>query len=138
MRVLVDTCVIIDVLQKREPFYEDAVTLFLLNANQKFDGFITAKAVTDIYYLTHRKVHSDKDTRNIVSKLCELFRILDTTHTDVQKAIFSEVSDFEDAVMIETAIRSGMDCVVTRNIRDYSKANIMVYTPDRFIESISS
>ena len=68
MRVLVDTCVIIDALQSRVPFAEAAQKLFIYSANRQFEGYITAKSVTDIYYLTHRLTHSDTETRKILSK----------------------------------------------------------------------
>ena len=69
MRVLVDTCVIIDALQSRAPFSEVAQKLFIYSANKQFEGYITAKSVTDIYYLTHRLTHNDVETRKILSKL---------------------------------------------------------------------
>ncbi len=53
MRALVDTCVIMDALQSRVPFAEAAQKIFIHSANNQFDGYITAKSVTDIYYLTH-------------------------------------------------------------------------------------
>ena len=80
----------------------------------------------------HRQTHSDKEARNILVKLCALFELLDTTELDIRRAISSEVSDFEDTVMIETALRSGADCIVTRNTKDYSKFPIPVYTPSEF------
>lgn len=49
MRVLVDTCVIIDALQSRVPFAEAAQKIFIHSANKHFEGYITAKSVTDIY-----------------------------------------------------------------------------------------
>jgi hypothetical protein len=52
---------------------------------------------------------------------------------DCRKAISSEISDYEDAIMVETAIRSEMDCIVTRNVKDYVKASITVYEPDALI-----
>ena len=130
MRAVIDTCVIVDALQSREPFCKDAQSIFLLCANRQFEGFLTAKAITDIYY---RQMHSDKATRDVLTKLCALFGLLDTTALDIRKAISAEISDFEDAVMVETAVRSGIDCIVTRNIRDYSKASIPVYAPAAFI-----
>jgi predicted nucleic acid-binding protein len=133
MRVLIDTCVIIDVLQSRKPFAEAAQKIFLYSANKQFEGYITAKASTDIYYLTHRLTHNDAETRKILSKLYTLFHLLDTTSLDCRKAISSEISDYEDAIMVETAIRSEMDCIVTRNVKDYAKASITVYEPDAFI-----
>lgn len=134
MRVLVDTCVIIDALQSRKPFEEDAQKIFLYSATNKFKGYITAKSATDIYYLTHRLTHSDAETRKILSKLYMIFSLLDTASLDCQKAIFSEVSDYEDAIMVETAIRSEIDCIVTRNIKDYTKSVITVYEPSTFLK----
>ena len=137
MKAMIDTCVIVDALQSREPFCKDAQSIFLLCANQQFEGFLTAKASTDIYYLMHRHTHNDKSIRIVLSKLCTLFGLLDTTAVDIRKAISAEVSDFEDAVMIETAIRSGMDCIVTRNTKDYSKASLSVYTPAELIKLLT-
>ncbi len=137
MRVLIDTCVIIDALQSREPFSQNAQDIFLLAANRRIDAFITAKSVTDIYYLMHRVTHSDKDTRNVLSRLFVLFGLADTVGTDCRYALSSEVSDYEDAVMIETAVRTQMDAIVTRNTKDYSKSAVTVLTPEELIQKIS-
>ena len=51
MRVLIDTCIIIDALQSRVPFAEAAQKIFIYSANKQFEGYITAKSVTDIYYV---------------------------------------------------------------------------------------
>lgn len=133
MRALIDTCVVVDALQSREPFCRDAQTLFLLCANQRFEGCLTAKALTDLYYLTHRQTHSDAATRAILTKLCTLFTMLDTTAMDVRNALGSAVADYEDAVMVETAVRTGVDCLVIRNLKDYRKAPLPVYAPADFI-----
>lgn len=133
MKVLVDTCVIIDALQSRVPFYEDAQQIFIHAANKQFEGYITAKASTDIYYLTHRCTHSELETRKILSKLYTIFHLLDTTALDCRKAISSDMNDYEDAIMTETALRSEIDCIVTRNTRDYKKAHIKVYSPYEFL-----
>ena len=137
MRAVIDTCVIVDVLQNREPFCDDAQSIFFFCANQQFEGFLTAKSITDIYYLTHRQTHSNKTTRDVLTKLCVLFGLLDTTALDIRKAISAEISDFEDAVMVETAVRSRVECIVTRNTRDYNKAPIPVYTPAEFVELLT-
>ena len=134
MRALIDTCIIIDALQSRENFYEDAQTIFLLAANQQFVGCISAKAVTDIYYLTHRLTHDDKETRSVLSKLFTLFEIVDTAGMDCHRAIPSEISDYEDAVMIETAKRIEADFIVTRNLSDYAKSLVSVLSPSDFIK----
>ena len=136
MRVLIDTCVIIDVLQSRKPFVTDAQKLFLLAANEQFIGCITAKSSTEIYYLTHRITNDDKSSRAVLAKLFTLFEVIDTAGLDCHRAIPSEVSDYEDAVMIETAQRAEVDCIVTRNTHDYSKSLVPVFSPGEFIKML--
>lgn len=136
MRALVDTCIVIDAFQSRQPFCEEAQEIFFAVANKQFSGFITAKSVTDIYYLTHRHTHSDKETRVVLSKLFTLFDLLDTTGIDCRRAVSSNISDYEDAVMVESALRGGMDCIVTRNIRDYTKSSVPIYAPADFLQQL--
>ncbi|MCR5042132.1 MAG: PIN domain-containing protein [Clostridia bacterium] len=137
MTALIDTCVIIDLLQKREPFFEDAHALFIAAANNQYEGCISAKSVTDVYYLMHRFLHDDYKTRKALDTLFKLFSILDTTELDCRKALLSPVRDYEDALMAETAYRSNVDCIITRNIKDYSKARISVVAPHDFLDTLT-
>ncbi len=138
MRALIDTCVVIDALQSREGFEKDAQNIFLAAANNAFLGYITAKAVTDIYYLMHHYTHSDKMSRDTLNKLFTLFDVLDTSGIDCRKAVPSPISDFEDAVMTETAIRSEVDCIVTRNTEDFAKSPVPVLSPKKFLEELQA
>jgi len=52
MNVLIDTNVILDVLLHREPFHEDAARIITLSENDKINGFVSASAITDIFYIT--------------------------------------------------------------------------------------
>lgn len=136
MRALIDTCIIIDALQNREGFCDDAQKIFLAVANKWFVGFLSAKSATDIYYLTHHYTHSDKDTRAVLNTLFQLFELLDTAGMDCRKAISSDISDYEDAVMVESAVRTGVDCIVTRNLKDYGRSLVPVYLPSDFLKLI--
>ncbi len=138
MRALLDTCVVIDVLQGREPFCENAQKIFLAAANNSFIGCITAKSATDIYYLTHHHTHDEKAARAVLSKLYTLFDVLDTAGMDCRRAVPSAIPDYEDAVMVETAARTESDCIVTRNVRDFQKSGVPVYTPETFLEKLEA
>ena len=134
MKALIDTCVIMDFLQNREPFAQDAKKIMQVAAMELFTGCITAKSATDIYYLIHRCTHSDRESRSKLNQILTIIGMLDSMADDVFYAISSNIKDFEDAVMIETAIRSKVDCIVTRNEKDYANSSITVYTPKEFIE----
>lgn len=136
MKALIDTCVLVDFLQKRTPFDTDARDVMMLVAGNFVEGYTTAKAVTDIYYLAHRMTHSNEETRKIITNLLTIIDIMDTKSVDARLALSSPVSDYEDAVMAETAKREKADCIVTRNIKDYADAGIPVFTPSDFIRKI--
>lgn len=138
MRALLDTCVIMDALQNREPFCKDAQDIFLAVANNLFVGCITAKASTDIYYLMHRHTHSDKTSREVLNKLFSLFEVSDTAGIDCRRAIPAPVTDFEDAVMVETAARTEVECIVTRNKKDFIKSTVPVFTPKDFLNKLTT
>lgn len=138
MRAIIDTCIIVDALQSRAPFANDAQTIFLLAANEQYIGCITAKSVTDIYYLTHKLTHSDKETRLVLNKLFSLFEVVDTAGVDCLHALPSSISDFEDAVMVETAKRIEADCIITRNADDYKASSVKILSPKEFSQELQS
>lgn len=138
MRALLDTCVIVDVLTDRQPFSADGQRIFLAAANRQFDGFLTASSLTDVYYLTHRHTHSDSETRQALNRLLILFDLLDTTALDCRYALISEMGDFEDAVMAQSAARCNLDCIVTRNLKDFCRSPVPACTPAEFLARLSA
>ncbi|MBQ4649141.1 MAG: PIN domain-containing protein [Firmicutes bacterium] len=136
--VMLDTCVIIDALQKREPFWKDAENIFIAAAEDKFLGVITAKSLTDVYYLHHRCTHNTEKTKEILKGLLEIFVLSDTASSDCRRALLSEVADFEDAVMMETAGRLKVSCIVTRNVKDYKNSPVPVMSPEQFVAAIKA
>ena len=133
MKALVDTCIIIDAMQSREPFFDDAQNLLIAEANGEFDGVITASSLMDIYYITHKCSHSSRKAHEVTATLSSLFEVCDTCAEDAVKAVRSKMSDYESAVMEETAARTGADVIVTRNLRDYRNAKIKAMPPSDFL-----
>lgn len=82
MKTLIDTCVIVDVLQKRVPFYKAAMDVILAISNRQCVGVLTAKSVTDIYYILRRSLHNEEEVRKLIRILFTLFDVEDTFSTD--------------------------------------------------------
>ena len=137
MTAVIDTCVIIDALQNREPFSEDARKLILAVSNRQFNGILTAKSVTDIFYILRRSLHSEALTKECIHKIFLLFDIADTYAVDCQIALGAITKDYEDAIMIETTKRIGADCIITRNLKNYSSADIPVFSPLEFLDRLT-
>lgn len=136
MTAVVDTCILLDVLQNREPFFNNSFAIFLASTMERFKGIITAKSILDVHYILRKNLHNEQQARDWVNRLFSLFDIADTVQEDCRIAISSQTSDYEDAVMIETAKRIGADCIVTRNLRDYSLSPVPVFLPDDFLKKL--
>ena len=110
----------------------------LVNAvsDQDIEGIITAKSITDIYYLMRKNLHSESAARKILDKLFILFNVEDTYSVDCHGAIASPVTDYEDAVMVQTAKHIGADCIVTRNTKDYKRSEVPFLSPQELLGKI--
>ena len=136
MKALIDTCVIVDILQKRDPFYAAAMEILLAVSNKKCTGILTAKSITDIYYILRRSIHNEQEVRKLVRVLFTLFEVVDTFSIDCELALSSTIKDYEDAIMVETGSRVGAECIVTRNLKDYKLSTLPVLSPDQFLEEM--
>ena len=128
---------VLDYLQNREPFFDDALNIAIGRANMEFEAYITASSLTDLYYIVHRHTHSATETHRIISALTQLFGLVDTYAEDCINALHNGMPDFEDAVMSESAYRINADCIVTRNIRDYSMSKVPAVTPAEFLMKLN-
>ena len=137
MKVLLDTNIVVDVLQDREPMAEYGRRIFLAVANHELEGYLTAKEVADIHFFARKQFkgqdHVDEKAREIVAKMMALFGVIDTTGEDCRSALVIDNGDYEDAVMIASAARSRMEAIVTRNPRHFAESKIPIYKPDDFV-----
>ena len=137
MKALIDTCVVVDVLQKREPFFEASMKVLAAVAQQQCIGVLTAKSLTDIHYLLRRSLHDEEKARVLLRRLFGLFAVEDTCAMDCQLALGALTKDYEDAIMVETAKRLRLNCIVTRNLKDYMVADVPVYAPEEFLKHMA-
>ena len=133
-RVLLDTNIVLDFLLKREPNFGHAQNIVREIVGRNAQGFITASMATDIFYLL-QKTNGKTFAFNSLVDLLIILDVLTVFRDDVYSVLYSDWDDFEDALQAHVAVRSGMDAIVTRNIKDYQKANnIDILFPSDFIQ----
>ncbi len=140
MRAVIDTNVILDVLQQREPWCRSGQAVFLAAANKQITGCFTAKQAADIHFFSRKQFKGqenvDEKARNILAKLFSLFEVIDTLAIDSRNALGIKNNDYEDAMLIESAKRAGADCIVTRNPEHFCTSSVKIYTPEDFLKVI--
>lgn len=128
MRLFFDTNVLLDVLADREPFAEDAARLLSLLERGHASGFIAAHTATTLFYLLSRALGRKKAK----SALLDLLKLVDVVSVDQDRllqALAMNWKDFEDAVQAACATKAEVDYLVTRNERDFAKADVDVISP---------
>lgn len=136
MRMMIDTNIILDVLIRRAEFYECSKSVLKLCEERKIEGFISASAVTDIFYITRRALGSVEDTYRVMNSILNIVRILTVTNEDVIKAFQIKARDFEDCLMATCALSNKCDGIITRNKKDFETFGIEVHRPDEFLGAL--
>ncbi len=122
-----------DFLLDREPFADDAEQLLLMIALNDIKGFITVKSLMDIHYVLKHVIHDEEKVRSALSTLLDTFWLVNSNAEDAINALTSKVRDYEDALMIETAISCKSDFIITRNTKDYRNSAVKIYEPQEFL-----
>lgn len=132
-KVLFDTNIILDIALKRVPHFNKALQLFKLIDQKLILGYITATTITDIYYIAkNEKGH--KSAIEFITNLIEIIEVIGVDKDIIISAINSEMKDFEDAVQALAAEFNEIECLITRNKKDFAKSGQLVYTPEEFLE----
>ena len=132
MRVMLDTNVVLDVLQARAGFVDDAVAVFDMIERNAITGLLCATTITTLAYLAGKTVGKSQAVRQI-RELLVLFEVAPVTRAVIDGALKSGVSDFEDAILAEAALLAGAGAIITRNLRDFAHSPVRAHTPGQWI-----
>ena len=138
MNVLIDTNVVLDHLVKREPFYENAERIRLLSERGFINSYISASAVTDIYYIANKELNDKEKVVSLLEDLLKTTNVAAVTESGIHEALELKWDDFEDAVQYVAGKNISADYILTRNANDYINSQIEVISPDEFLSKITS
>ncbi len=131
-KLFVDTNIVIDLLKKREDFFEEAQELFTLADKKKVKLFISSLTIANTHFLL-LKHYSSNEARKILAKFKVLVEVLALDDKVIELALASDLKDFEDAIQFYTAIENNAGIIITRNKKDFKKQSIPVLTAKEYI-----
>ena len=136
IKVLLDINVILDVLQKRKGYYEDAAKVISLCADDHIKGYISAISFGTLHYVLSKTLGKTKALSSL-KKIRAITSVAKVDSESIDLAIASNFPDFEDAIQYYCAVRNGLDQIITRNRKDFTKAKLTVSTPNEFLAIFS-
>lgn len=132
MKLFLDTNIVLDLLEKREPFVKEAMILFQLQLNGVVELFVSDLTFVNIAYIT-RKTYSQEQLYNALAKIRSFLEVAESGPCVIDQAIALKSKDFEDAVQYYAARKVNVDYIITRNKKDFPFSEIEVLTPSEFL-----
>ena len=134
MKLLIDTNVVLDVLLRREPFSKTAAEVLNLTQRDDVREYVSASAITDIYYIANKQMKDRDAVRDLLKRLLMIVSMAAVSEREIQNALNLAWGDFEDSVQYSVALLNEMDGIVTRNPSDYQEANMRIWLPEQALE----
>jgi predicted nucleic acid-binding protein len=135
-KLFIDTNIVIDLLSRREPFFEEAAELFSLADKKQVQLSVSSLTIANTSYVLLRQMDSNK-AKSVLRKLRLILKILPLDDKIVGLALNDETfSDFEDGLQYFTAIENEQELIITRNLKDFKNSKLPTMTAKQFIETI--
>ncbi|MEA3496668.1 MAG: PIN domain-containing protein [Bacteroidota bacterium] len=133
--LFIDTNIIIDLLSRRKPFYDESAELFSLADQKIIELNISSLTIANTSYTLLRQTDS-KRAKEILRKLRLIVNILPLDGKIIDVALNDDsFTDFEDGLQYFTAIENNQDLIITRNLKDFKASKLPVMTARQFLKA---
>ena len=135
MRLFLDTNVLLDVLGRREPFFQAAARVWSLAERGELEAYVSAISFNNVYYIV-RKAGGKEKADEALRILRDVFAIVAPDAKIINQAMDSEMTDFEDALQFYSAVRAKATHLLTRDADAFPTSHLQVLSPDEFIAAL--
>lgn len=132
MKLFLDTNIVVDYVENRKPFVADALALFQMSYDGIHHLYVSDLMFANIAYIARKRM-SLNQLYEIFETLCAFLHVTGIGEQAVHEAIRLKEKDFEDALQYFSAKQACVNCIITRNKKDFHFSDIPVYTPEEFL-----
>ena len=129
-KLFLDTNILVDLIADRKPFSKYSIEIFKKAEEKKIKLFTSSHSIATTHYLL-KKYLEEKILRDVLYNLLDYVTVIAVDTDVLKKGLRSKHKDFEDSIQILCASTiEKIDCIVTRNTKDFRDSEILVLTPD--------
>ena len=136
MKVLVDSNIVLDILLNRSTYFAASKAIFDLAEKKKIAGYVSASAITDIFYIASKGIGKDT-AREAIKSLLSVFHPATVSDNHIFQALDLGWADFEDSVQYVVGESLSVDYIITRNAQDFSFSSIPALRPEQFMSEFN-
>lgn len=134
MKILIDTNIILDLIQSREPFSENAQKIINSCVKKENEEYISAHSLSDIFFIL-RKDKTVEERKALILNLCSFFTVIPE-----DKNFYTAVcqnnnwNDLEDGLQMKCADFEKLDYIVTRDAgKGFNNSPVKVISAEDFL-----
>ena len=132
----IDTDVLVDAVNDREPFSEASTRFLDLISTGIEPACVAWHTISNLHYVARPKPESP-GIRPFIEDLARLVTVVPTSNADLLRALSLPMNDFEDAMQVAAAMAAGARLIVTRDLDDYRNSPIRAISPTNAVAELS-
>lgn len=137
MDLMLDTNIVLDHIDRREPFYEMSRKVCLLGVAEEANTYVSVSMLTDVFYLLS-KDYGSQVAQDMIERNLSFLQLVGITPEDAREALKARWGDFEDCLVARCAEKIQADYLVTRNVKDFQASSVEVVTPEELFDRLES
>ena len=133
MNLLLDACVFIDYLGRKEPFFSAAAQVIAAGFFGDARLWLPVQSLTDAFYVLRKYIPADK-LQSMLKTVCAHISLVDLCAQDSLRALSLEWSDIEDCQVALAAEKTKADYLITRDVKDFSRSLVPPMSPEDWLQ----
>ena len=131
-KIVIDINILMDFLFKRDG-HEKVAEIFKICSKGDIQGLVCAHEITTLNYFLNKTIKDKTKVKKTISGIMQYFKVIEINRGLLEKALTSEIDDFEDAVIEASSSKERAEYILTRNIRDFKKSVVNAITPEELL-----
>lgn len=132
MKVMLDLNVVLDVVQRREPFYVASARVLSQAVEGENVACLPGHALTTLHYIV-AKYAGREQAGTLVDWVLAHLEVVSQERAQFVRARSLKIDDFEDAALASAAEAAGCKYIITRNVADFRHSPVPAVTPEEFL-----
>lgn len=132
MNLLLDTCVVIDYLGRKEPFYAEAERVMAAGFFGDARLWIAGQTINDAFYVLSKYL-GPRRVQAALETLLQVVTPVALSPTDYTSALRLGWDDLEDCLVALCAQSARADYLVTRDTKGFSRSLVPVVSPSEWL-----
>ena len=135
MRILIDTNIILDLIQDREPYSENASKIINSCIGGENNGYISSHSLVDLFFIL-RKDKTVEERKALILNLCNFFTVIpEENRYFVSICNNHNWNDLEDGLQMKCAEAENLDYIITRGRENgFKNSPVKIINPEGFLK----